>query len=394
MISIFKYLYSLLIVCIFLIGQIPLLGGINLLQITIVLTLLICLLLERKLIFDNWLRWYSVFVFFFFLSSVYTGYESGFRRFLSSQMICSYTIYYATYVLLRRNISVNYLVLPLILIGCLDSLMTICQAYGIPIHNPLLNYLEIDSEQEELLASNANLLGLSISGLYANPVFNGHYLLVFCLSSLFCIFSVDKKSQFLGLASSTFILIGLFFCQQRGAFFISVIAWFYIIYKYVSAKINNKVLTFILLALAGVYIVSSLIGFLEFSDSRLISDSDSGREMLLRKSIEYYLLHPFIGGYYECMHLIGRPSHNFFVSAFLAGGLLGGITLVSMVLRLIVMTIRQIGKYDVISPISIFLLGLVSDSMVHNTGLVEGDSATFLALSLFIYTLKYTRKSV
>ena len=391
MIIIFKWLYTIFIADIFLIGQIPIIGGINLLQITILLMLLICFSIEKKFLVDKWLTWYACFVIFYFISAVFTGYESGFFRLLSSQLVGCYALYYSTYVLLKHNVSLNYLIYPLVIIGILDSIVTICQAYGVPIQNPLLNYFVIDADQEDFLSSNQNLLGVSISGLYSNPVFNGHYLLVFCISSLFLLFSVKKKIQYIGIVSSTFILIGLFFCQQRGGFFISLTVWLFLIYKYILKEIKNKFLTVIVLSVGLLYAISHLMGFLELSDSRLLSESDSGREMLLRGSFDYYMQHPIIGGYAACVHLLGRPSHNLFVSAFLAGGLLGGITLTCFIVKLTVIALKRATMNNIISPISLLFIGLVADSLVHNTGFVEGEPATFVSLALLVYTIKMKR---
>lgn len=391
MIIIFKWLYTIFIADIFLIGQIPIIGGINLLQITILLMLLICFSIEKKILVDKWLTWYACFVIFYFISAVFTGYESGFFRLLSSQLVGCYALYYSTYVLLKHNVSLNYLIYPLVIIGILDSIVTICQAYGVPIQNPLLNYFVIDADQEDFLSSNQNLLGVSISGLYSNPVFNGHYLLVFCISSLFLLFSVKKKIQYIGIVSSTFILIGLFFCQQRGGFFISLTVWLFLIYKYILKEIKNKFLTVIVLSVGLLYAISHLMGFLELSDSRLLSESDSGREMLLRGSFDYYMQHPIIGGYAACVHLLGRPSHNLFVSAFLAGGLLGGITLTCFIVKLTVIALKRATMNNIISPISLLFIGLVADSLVHNTGFVEGEPATFVSLALLVYTIKMKR---
>ena len=239
MIAWFKWLYALLIADVFLIGQIPIVGGINLFQVTAILMLLTYFSMEKKLLVDKWLILYGLFVFCFFISAVLTGYESGFFKFVRSQLIGCYTLYLATYVLIKRNISWNYLLYPLVIIGVVDTIATLCQANGIPVQNPLLNYFVIDVEQEELLSSNLNILGLSVSGLYANPVFNGHNLLVFCIASLFLLFKDDKRLQYLGIIASTIILVGLFFCQQRGAFFISIAIWMFMVYRYISRIVNS-----------------------------------------------------------------------------------------------------------------------------------------------------------
>lgn len=144
MIAWFKWLYALLIADVFLIGQIPIVGGINLFQVTAILMLLTYFSMEKKLLVDKWLILYGLFVFCFFISAVLTGYESGFFKFVRSQLIGCYTLYLATYVLIKRNISWNYLLYPLVIIGVVDTIATLCQANGIPVQNPLLNYFVID----------------------------------------------------------------------------------------------------------------------------------------------------------------------------------------------------------------------------------------------------------
>lgn len=392
MINVFAWLYSLLMADIFLIGQIPIFGGINLLQITIILMLFVCCSIEKKIFVDKWMMWYGCFVLFYFISSVFTGYETGFFRFLRSQLILCYTLYFSTYVLLKHNISWSHIIYPLVIIGILDSYVTILQANGYPIHNPLLNYFAKDTEQEDVLSLNQNLLGLSISGLYVNPVFNGHYLLVFCVCSLFLLFNTPKRVQCLGIILSTFILAGLFFCQQRGAFFISLAIWIYIIYRYMSSKLKNRFIAIILFSVISIYAISHLIGFLESSDSRLINMSDPGRKILLKESFNYYMQHPLMGGYAACVHSLGHPSHNLFISAFLAGGLFGGIILVCYIIKLSIMAIKQIRLSDLLALVSLLFLGLLVDSFVHNTGFVEGEPATFFALALLVYAKKYNRR--
>ncbi len=250
----------------------------------------------------------------------------------------------------------------------------------------------IDLDQEEILSSNSNTLGFSISGLYANAVFNGHNMLFFCISALFLLYSSDKKFQLMGIVSSAIIIIGLFYCQQRGAFFISIVVWLFIIYRYFSTRVNSKLLTLFLFIILLLVLVPQIMGFLESSDSRLISDSDSGRGMLLRESINYYLEHPLFGGYAACIHQIGMPSHNLLVSAFLAGGFFGGVILLILIFKLLMLVFKNFRQQSVISPISLLVLGLITDSMVHNTGFVEGDPSTFLSMALLVYAFKYKVK--
>lgn len=380
----FIFIYLLFIVSLFLIGQIkmPFLSiNINILLTVILFS--ICLIKERHLYNDKYLNYYWYFLFFYALSAIATGYFSHFFHFCYSSVLIAYVAYWSTQIFLKRY---DYYFPPLILvsIGMLASIVTIFQGIGMPLSHPLLDAVIMDKDQSETLSYDGFNGGFALSGIYFSPVMNGHYLLFFIFNS-FLLFK--RKYRLVFYVSAIIIFVGLFFCQQRSAFFISVVSLILLVW-YLGRSSNSLLGLFVLLTIIVlvIKILPTFNSIVDTTGSRLLLSSGTGRERIWPLAIDFISSNPIFCGNRLFFDTYRASPHNFFLSAIVSGGIFGGIILITLVVKLIIQSVKNIIYKNAIYSnfiISIMVLGLISDSMVHNFGLIEADYPMFMSLSLF-----------
>lgn len=382
--KIFPFIYCLFILSQFLIGQIYLPGfPLNILQISTLLLLTICIIEEQKLPHDRYIVLYFIFLIFYFVSAIFTGHMRSLFGVLP-QVLISFTAFWSTKILVQRYDTLLPLVFPVVFAGVVDAVVTILQATGNPIISPVI--LMLIQNPDSISFATDGMLGHSISGIFINPVINGHSLLFCFVCSLFML---QGRYRLLCFLLSLTILTGLFFCQQRSAFYLSIIALLIVGWKMMQNNVTNK---FFLVFLSLIFIFF-LLPFIESyvleSGSRLIDTSTTNREKIWSSAASYLSNHMLFGGFDAFVNETGKYPHNLFFSSFLAGGLFGGLIMMILVCRMLVGAMKSIKYYRsdnislVISACLIFVL--VLDSLTHNIGLVEADFATFLAMSLCFY---------
>lgn len=381
----FPYLYSLFILSQFMIGQLYLPGlPLNILQITTLLMLALCFMIDRKIPLNKYIMLYLVFLFFYFLSSVFTGYTDTFFGNVLPQILISYTVFWSTKILVQRYDTLKPLVIPACVAGVIDSVVTIFQAVGKPILSPLVVILMQNPEAMDVASDGT--LGVSISGLFMNPVFNGHALLFCFVCSLFALQGRYKLAR---LVFPIIIFAGLFFCQQRSAFYLSVLVILIVGWRTMQNNPRIKVLMVVLSLFVVFYLFPRLEAFMLESGSRIMDVSMTGREEIWQAASSFLSDHILIGGFDKFVHQYGRFPHNLFLSAYLAGGLIGGTILMLLICMLLFSAIKSCFRnknQNISLLVSACLISvLIADSLTHNTGLVEADFSTFLAMSLCYY---------
>ena len=382
--KVFPFIYSLFILSQFLIGQIYLPGfPLNILQISTLILLAICIIWEQKLPHDRYIVLYFIFLVFYLISAIFTGHMSSLFRTLP-QVLISFTAFWSTKILVQRYDTLLPLVFPVVFAGVVDAVVTILQATGNPIISPVI--LMLIQNPDSISFATDGMLGHSISGIFINPVFNGHSLLFCFVCSLFML---QGRYKLLGFLLSLTILTGLFFCQQRSAFYLSIIALLIVGWK----MMQNNVKTKVLLILSSLVFIFFLLPYIEYyvtdSGSRLIDTNVTSRREIWSSAAMFLSKHIFWGGFDMFVNETGKYPHNLFFSSFLAGGLFGGLIMMILVCRILygaVKSLKYFNGYNISLLVSVCLIvTLVTDSFTHNIGLVEADFSTFLAMSICCY---------
>ena len=383
-------LYLLFICCGFLFGQLYIPGSpLNNLQILTLLMLAICVKIDRKPQCDKYLFLYFCFIILYFVFELLLGYLSRLIAFFRTYIFIGYVFYWATKILVQKYNTLWPLVITATIIGVFDSIITGFQALGIPITNSLVNSLILDNSFNEYMESHSDGMGVAVSGLYYSPVLNGHNLLFFYFLSLLC---CQKYKKWFLFIPSVIILVGLFFCQQRSPFYIAVFMSFILYVKRVSLSPVKTFFMLITLSIIIIYVLPVFIDYVDSSGSRMLSSDDTNRFNIWEKGIVYFLEHPFVCSYHDFVIEKKSYPHNLLLSVLVSGGLLGFYFISRMLylqLKFMIAKYKLYKSHIGILIISFSYLGLVLDSMSHNTGWVDGDYATFICWSLCYYSLTF-----
>lgn len=382
----FIALYSFFILSGFLVGQLFLPGmPVNTLIFSTLSMGLLTLYLEKQVSCDYSLRYFFLFLFFFCLMSLITGYIDRFIALFRTFFFIAYIFYWSTKTLIVRYGTISPLVLVLTGIGILDAIVTTCQAFGIVLDYPLIQMLTSNSLQDEIIDSHDGELGFALSGLYLSSVINGHNLLFFFLLSLFI---QAKSTNYFGIGASMIIFAGLFFCQQRSPFYIALFCGTVFYLKCAGSSFRGKIWLFVTVVVVILYVFPYYINYVEESGSRIMSQDDTNRFLIMEKCIDFLFENPVITGYHRFVAVKMSYPHNLFFSAFLAGGIFGGIIFMKMLYKQFNFLLHHVlcnSSSRVCFLSFLVYMAIVFDSLFHNTGWVDGDYATFICWSVSYY---------
>lgn len=349
----------------------------------------VCLIEDKRFYLDKYLKVYFIFVAFWFFSSFATGYIMDFLHDLVGYVFVAYVGYWATIILKRKYNALHILVYTLVFLGVFDALVTVTQSLYVPVFDSFLERLHLGIEDEEFLSKQArgvDMMGMSIPGLYGSPVTNGHYLLVSFIAS----FALQRYSfKPLGYVFSILIFIGLFFCQQRGPFYVGVLMLFFLLFRtYFTGRPKQvKLLLLIFFAIIVIAVIPTYIQNLSLLESRMTLDaSEDSRTAIYRNTWDWILENP-LGGFYV-LHQIKDP-HNFFLNAFVFGGWLGGL----VIIYVLVLQLKSVCKicFKGINEqkfltfvLAVAYLGATGNSMVHNISIITGNIGTWMVWAAFL----------
>lgn len=384
---IYCILYFLFICCGFLFGQLYLPGSpLNNLQILTLLMLAICIFLDKKLPCDKYLKFYYFFICVFFVSELITGYVERFISFFLTYLFIGYVFYWATKILIVKYKTIKPLIFATICIGVIDSCVTISQALGFTITNPLIEALVVDESVQEYIDLHSDGMGIALSGLYMSAVTNGHNLLFFYLISLLTIYNGNKKTLF--LMPSFVILVGLFYCQQRSPFYIALFLSSLLMARKYSFSPLKMFLMIVVLLFICIWILPIYLGYVETSGSRMLSDDDTNRFDIWSNCLLFFMDHPILGGYHNFVATYKAYPHNLILSVLISSGILGFFFFLRMIwgqINFLIFHIKMKSQNMFVLTVVFCYTGLVLDSLSHNTGWVDGDLATFICWSMCYY---------
>lgn len=388
---IFTYVYSLAICSKFAFGFVKIPGiPLNLGQISYILLFISCFIVNRKVCGDKFLGMYALFILFYFLSSIITGFEHVFFDVFKLQLFVLFPLYLGTKILISQYKTIKPLLIPLIFIGVLSSIVTISQIYHSHFFDSLLQFMHVyDGERMAMMERHDSTIGQSMNGIYSSPVLNGHYLLfIFCMSLAL----IRERITLVRLVPISILFVGIFYCQQRSAFLFAVMA----VVIFLLVLMKNKIIktshvificTLILLLMGNTMMVD------DFSESRLSEINLSDRSQLFEDGIMYVSNNLLLGGLHQFTHIYGMPPHNTIISAFMAGGIIGGAVLIYMMFAQMNYAYKKCKRHKNILQyvFMITFFALIGDSMFHNTGYVQGDEATFIVWALILMSYNFKR---
>lgn len=347
-----------------------------------------CFICDGKLWINRYLKLYWTFVFFYGISSLFTGSFASFLLRLIGDYFVAYVALWAIRILIIRYKSLNFFFYIALLIGFFDGLVTLLQFLGLDYLGVFLNKFQLVS-YNVYLNSNTELdidtRMMCAPGVFSHPVLNAHALTAFTILSLIII----KKNFLIGTFSTMFMLTTLFATQQRMPFLLGILCCVIYTYKNFSKSkyifILYPILTIVLLLIGFELYVFVSNGDFRYSNVGLDS---TGRDELYRKSIQFIIDNP-LGGLRSFVKTTNNYPHNLIFSAFIYAGWIGGMILLYIVFLQIRECYDSLKNNETSESVYILALAVVSltaNGLTHNQSIINGEIITWTIWGTFYYS--------
>lgn len=377
----FKIAYCIYLVISLFYGIVPLIGPITIRHIFTIFMLIVCFF-EGGLKLDKFLKWYLVFLFFYVLVEVASGYSSFMFNKLLGTYLASITLYIATKIMVEKYDAGFLIIMVLVTLGVVNSIVAIGQFYGSSIAQSIPEVLHVDITDKELeLYDKEDLHGYNVGGLLG-AVRSGYFLSATCVLALF---SQKDRISIYNWAVFAIIFFALFLVQERSGLAAgSLCAILFLVI--VSVRDRRSLVTSVSVLVVAIFVITQFGSrFVSFEDTRYASLGleDEDRMRFAIDAIKWVLHNPMGGANYYYA-LGGYYPHNFFANAILYGGVFGGLVLIGIfIVQLVKITQATLSYFrDTHSSLLLVLclayLCYMINSFFHNYSLVTGGEMIFL----------------
>lgn len=392
---IFFSLYILLIVCNIVYTDLPLFGSITYRHVSTIGLILFLFTQEgANLKPDKYFAIFFVYVFFWGVGAISTGYGSQFVNKFFGTTLSAFAAYQSTKFLINKYDSLHVLIIILLVIGYIDSLCTILQFYHQPVGYSIPQLLNIDfiSDFEEYAERrySAGDTAFTIQGIIGGAK---HGYFASCVAIL-ALYPFKGRLRPINIATWALFVVSLFFIQERTAFVVGLLCSIYCLYR--ISKIQSTQTTFTkhfvrliaILVLCGItYLLYNTIGSVDTRYTTLGTDTQ-GRSEYIQNAFDY-LMHNPLGGYFEYSASGAMAPHNMFVNAFLWGGVIGGLIVIVLILRQLKEVIAALVHKSNSIPIQVILfatiyLAYTGNSMLHNESMVNGSTIIWVYWAVYL----------
>lgn len=390
-------IFNIFIISVFFFGSLTI-GPLSIRAIMTILTLCLLMVHHRKLfrvrkLSNNLICLYCCFLVCMSIAMSFNGefYEYGVIKVLLAFHLVCIVSYYAVRYYVNSNNTINIVSIILITAVILNSVVTILQYTG----NPLgwgIN-LAITGARNEMIvgysdsvAEGETMLGLARTpGLLDSAVANGMFISSLGIIPFIYLSKIKKeKSKIcraicwcsLGLSS-----VACFMCQERAALMMFVAALLYLLWN----QTKSKLIIIIAFLIGAFYLgstpannISGLGRFTDFSvDDDLRSNIWNTAETFISNNLMW-------GGPLHFLNIAGHFPHNFFFNALIYGGLIGGVFVIVLFIKIITRGIKSIRRGTTSEEIvyATALLSYLMQGMLHNASLVTGSVTIFVLLGL------------
>lgn len=337
---------------------------------------------------DKYLHLYYLFLVFYGISCLATGYIGVFFNKALGTYLPFITIFAATYLLIKKYNGGSLLVWLIVGIGVLDAVVTIGQFFNMEYVDRIFTMMNLDLEEEfaEKVGRKEQMEGYAIAGIF-DSVQNGYFLSASAILTLF-----NKKGNiFINIILWAIIMTASLLAQERSGFFLAVAFSLFIMSKYIMSKGKSWaiVIAILIVGVAAYFLIVNM-DVLLLSNLRYAKGFENdGRESFRDVAWDYLLSNP-LGGFHDFMDSGNRAAHNFFVNAFLYGGLFGGLCVIILVIMQVIRIIPYMFKrFDSDNIQWAFIWGLMYidytiNSMVHNASVMSGSLCFFVWWGAFL----------
>ena len=392
----FKILYCIYLIISIFYAVVPLVGPITIRHIFTLLMLFVCFT-EGGLKFDKFLTWYLVFLFFYVLVEVMTGYAVFVIAKLLGTYLASIVLYMATKIMIQKYNAGVLIIKVLVVAGIVNAIVAIAQFYGSSLAEVIPEKLHITMSEEELdLLDKEDFHGYNVGGLIG-AVSSGYFL---AATAVLALYNRKNRITIFNWAAFAVIFFALFLVQERSGLAAGFLCVF-LFWSVFSIRNKNTLMTSVLIMVAIAFIVfylgSTYISYEETRYARF-GVEDSKRIGYIFDAIRWVWGFSPLGGASAFYAQGGYYPHNIVANAVLYGGVFGGTVLLTILITQLVKIANTMTSYHrgnrstLLLAVSMAYLCYTMNSWFHNYSLVFGGEMIFLLWAMISSLLERERR--
>lgn len=335
---------------------------------------------------DKFVKIFCIFLFFYGLSSIVTGFGSEYINKLFGTYLSCIAFYMSTKTMIIKYDSLKWVVYLILCIAIVDAIVTIGQFFNNPIARGVTLLLRVQNVDEllwEKYESGGGLMGVAAGGLLGD-IENGYFLSAATILSLFNM--KNGKIGIINWALFIFLFFALFATQERAGLGMGVLCCG--TYIFINTKeYRSNIWIIALFVVFAVYFGGQYLSSIVDIDSTRygLEGSDMGGRKELSSGAWSYILSNPLGGAFDFFAKGNREPHNFIANSFLYGGILGGLVVIAIIFSQLVRITKIIVKsfrshkysYSIV-VFSLMYLAYTGNSAFHNLSLATGADMFFL----------------
>lgn len=395
----FKISYCIYLIISLFYATVPLVGPLSIRHVFTLFMLFACFT-EGGLKLDKFLKWYLVFLFFYTLVEVATGFALFVITKLLGTYLASIALYMATKIMIKKYDAGGLIIKVLVIAGIVNSIVAIGQFYGISIAELIPEALHITLSEEELeLLDRENFHGYNVGGLLG-AVCSGYFL---SATAVLALYNKNNKISVFNWAAFVVIFFALFLVQERSGLAAGFLCAF--LFLVVFSIRNKNTLIYSILILVAIAFIIVYVGsrYISYEEMRYTTKGleDSGRTGYFFTSLIWVFSQSPLGGANYFYSQGGYYPHNIIANALLYGGIFGGTVLICILIAQLVKIGRVFlsyikgKKYPVLLIVSCAAyLSYTINSFFHNTSLVFASETIFLLWAMITSLIEKEKRKL
>lgn len=341
-----------------------------------------CCLIQREVKFDKFLNCYLVFLVFYGLSCLITGFGSHFLRNLVGTYFAAIVMYWATILLLKKYDGGILIIRTVLAVAVANAIVAIGQFYQNPYASGITAFFYSNMEEDiiEMYEQLSDFHGRYVSGMMG--VVNSGYFM--SAASVLALYNGKGRVSIWNVVLFAVIFYGLFLGQERAGFYCSIIC----VSLYLVMSMNRNKAVMVTLIVVAFFALAFLGRYgdqlFSFDRMRYNSVADNGlRIQLVKNGWQYFMQHP-LGAYLQWVEEGHEQAHNVIVNSFLMGGVLGGIIgvyiIISHIVKLLFIVFSSFKKEysTLLLVLVVAYLNYTLNSFFHNPSLLGGVAMYFV----------------
>lgn len=324
---------------------------------------------------------YVIFLFFYLLAGLVTGVVAdAFMKILGTYFV-SLVLYWATIIMIKRFNNLKLISIVILLVFFADAVAAIGQYFQIPFFMILPDVLGVEIREEfvERFFNRIDMEGFQMMGI-VGPVLNGYILSVATILAWYPF--KFRHSVVLNIFLWALCILASFLSQERSGFYLAILFSLFLFFLNFKIQKGFSSLYIILLIIFLGYFGEEMMDYIFTSGRYSMGMKAQDRLAFIDNGINFITNHP-LGGIQLYTKIYQWMPHNLFINMFIAGGWLGGL----IILSIVVFQIYKCGYFVITTdkkknwlPLLYVLmyLDLTGQSIVHNNSIVYGSALFFV----------------